>query len=228
MKSSAPTSKDTREQAPDRMMHDGNCACWDKDYRQKGSLYGGAPHPLPPLAAGARVLESGCGNGKSLAAMMHRGWIVTAIDFSPRAVQLARVATLQGSGADVAVADARAIPFQDRSFDAVSACHVLGHSESADRKRMAGECCRVIRPGGRLWFRDFSMRDFRAGTGRETEPGSRVRGNGILTHYFTEGETACLFFGLVPVSLETEDWTLRVRGTDHCRSEIVAVFEKPR
>lgn len=204
-----------------------NRDCWDADYRLKGSLYGGAPHPLPPLPAGARVLELGCGNGKSLSAMLHRGWLVTAIDFSPRAVLLAQAAAREGTGADVAVADVRAIPFRNRSFDAVIACHVLGHSEHSDRRRIAGECCRVIRPGGQLWFRDFSTRDFRAGTGRETEPGTWIRGNGILTHYFTESEVADVFSGLVAVSLREDGWALRVRGRDHQRSEIVAIFKKP-
>lgn len=200
---------------------------WDADYRLKGRLYGGSPHPLPPLPTGARVLELGCGNGKSLSAMMHRGWLVTAIDFSPKAVLLARAISLQGTGADVAVADVRAIPFRDRSFDAVIACHVLGHSEHSDRGRMARECCRVIRPGGQLWFRDFSTRDFRAGSGRETEPGTWIRGNGIRTHYFTETEVAGLFSGLATVSLQQEGWALRVRGRDHQRSEVVAIFRKP-
>lgn len=205
-----------------------NRDCWDADYRLKGSLYGGTPHPLPPLPVGARVLELGCGNGKSLSAMMHRGWLVAAIDFSPRAALLAQAAARQGTGADVAVADGRAIPFRDRSFDAVVACHVLGHSGLPDRTRIAGECCRVIRPGGQLWVRDFSTRDLRAGAGRETEPGTRVRGNGILTHYFTETEVTDLFSGLVPVSLKQDEWTLRVQGCDHHRAEIVAIFEKSR
>jgi MPBQ/MSBQ methyltransferase len=203
-----------------------NRDCWDTDYRLKGSLYGGAPHPLPLLPAGARVLELGCGNGKSLSAMMHRGWLITAIDFSPRAVLLARATTLQGTGADVAVADAQMIPFHDRSFDSVIAFHILGHGKAADRGTIAMEILRVIRPGGQLWFRDFSIQDFRYGSGREAEHGTFVRGNGIATHYFTEQECKGLFPGLACESLCEERWDLRVRGTGHVRSEIVAVFTK--
>ncbi|MDD4136960.1 MAG: class I SAM-dependent methyltransferase [Methanoregula sp.] len=205
-----------------------NRDCWDAAYRLKGCLYGGAPHPLPRLPAGARVLELGCGNGKSLLAMMHYGWLVTAMDFSPRAAFLARATTLQGTEADIAVADGKSIPFRDRSFDAVVACHILGHSEMIDRRRIAGEICRVIRPGGQLWFRDFSTQDFRAGTGRETEPGTRIRGTGILTHYFTDTEVTGLFSGLVPLSVQSDEWTLRVRGEDYHRSEIVVIFNKTR
>jgi len=172
------------------------------------------------------VLELGCGNGKSLSAMMHYGWLVTAIDFSLQAALLARATALRGTGADVAVADGRSIPFRDRSFDAVVACHVLGHSEGPDRRRIAKEICRVIRPSGQLIFRDFSTGDFRAGAGRETEPGTRIRGNGILTHYFTDMEVTTLFPGLVPVSVQSDEWTMRVRGVDYRRAEIVAIFKK--
>ncbi len=199
---------------------------WDADYARKGVLFGGAPHPLPRLSAGARVLELGCGNGKSLSAMVNRDWVVTACDLSPRAAHLARTHARQGTGADVAVADARKTPFRDRSFDAVVACHILGHGDTGFRTRIAREIFRVIKPGGQLWFCDFSTRDFRFGSGRETEPGTFLRGNAILTHYFTETEVRDLFPGLVPLSLRHDEWAMRVRGKEYRRSEISAQFRK--
>jgi ubiquinone/menaquinone biosynthesis C-methylase UbiE len=200
--------------------------CWDEDYRKKGRLYGGSPRELPAFPAGARVLEMGCGDGKTLSALVHRGLDITAIDFSPIAVTLARERTRQGSGVALAVADAREIPFRNRSFDAVVAIHVLGHSTAVGRGLIAREICRVIRPGGRIFFCDFSIRDFRSGSGTEKEPGTVVRGNGVLTHYFTEREVTDLFSGLVMESSKTEEWVLRVRGKDHLRSEIAALFRK--
>ncbi|MDD1689218.1 MAG: class I SAM-dependent methyltransferase [Methanoregula sp.] len=200
---------------------------WDADYSRKGSLYGGAPHQLPPFPAGSRVLEAGCGNGKLLSAMVHRDWCVTAIDFSPRAALMARATAREGSGAGVVVADARTIPFRDGSFDGVAANHILAHGMAADRSRIARELCRVLRPGGQLWFCDFSTRDFRNGAGHEAEPGTFVRGNGILTHYFSDNEVAGLFLGLDTVSVQRHDWILRVRGKEYIRSEITALFRKP-
>ncbi len=208
------------------MSADNTCDPWDADYLRKGSLFGGTPHPLPPFPAGSRVLELGCGNGKSLSAMVHRDWIVTAIDFSPRAALLARPLARQGSGSDVAVADARKIPFRDRSFDMVVASHILGHGDTAGRERIAREIFRVMRPGGQLWFCDFSTRDFRFGSGSETETGTFLRGNAIMTHYFTETEVRDLFPGLVPLSLSHDEWVLRVRGKEYLRSEVSALFRK--
>jgi SAM-dependent methyltransferase len=199
---------------------------WDADYTMKGSLFGGAPHPLPSLPDGVRLLELGCGNGKSLSAMVHRDWVVTAIDFSARATRLARTIALQGSGADVAVADARAIPCHNRSFDIVVACHILGHMDTDGRDAIAREIIRVVRPGGCIWFCDFSTRDFRFGSGRETEPATFLRGNGIPTHYFTETEVLGIFPGFVPRSLRHDEWSLKVRGKDYLRSEISAIFQK--
>ena len=199
---------------------------WDADYRQKGRLYGGSPRQLPAFPAGTRVLELGCGDGKSLSAMIAHGWDVTAIDFSSRAIQLAREVAGKGTGAALAVADAGTLPFPARVFDAVVAIHILGHSDEEGRTRIAQEIFRVIRPGGWLWFACFSQQDFRYGNGMETEPGTYLRGNGIPNHYFTDEEVSGLFSGFVVESLQRVEWVLRVRGKEHPRSEIEAVFRK--
>jgi MPBQ/MSBQ methyltransferase len=209
------------------LMDDRNArGAWEADYAQKGRLYAGASRPLPPFPAGSRVLELGCGNGKTLSAMLVTGWRVTAVDFSCRAVDLARKCVSSSLPADIAVADGRQLPFRDAVFDAVVAHHVLGHLNVPGRERAARELSRVMKPGGRLSFCDFSCRDFRYGRGRTTEPGTFLRGNGIATHYFTVQEVTGLLYGLSCGPIEEKTWTMRVRGEDHERSEIVALFSK--
>lgn len=200
---------------------------WDEDYRQRGRLYGGAPIALPPLPAGSAVLELGCGEGKSLASMLLHCWQVAAIDSSPRAVYLARRIPACARSPDLATADAAKVPFRDQVFDAVFATHVLGHADHPGRHAMAREICRVLRPGGTLWFRDFSVRDFRFGSGHPCGDATFRRGTGITTHYFTEEETSALFSSLVPLSVRREEWALLVRGRSHLRSEIAASFRRP-
>uniref|UniRef100_UPI001FB42F52 class I SAM-dependent methyltransferase n=1 Tax=Methanoculleus chikugoensis TaxID=118126 RepID=UPI001FB42F52 len=111
--------------------------------------------------------------------------------------------------------DAQHLPFRDEAFDAVFLVHVAGHLPPAQgRKAVASEAVRVLRPGGTLFFRSFSVEDMRAGKGgTETEPWTfRRGGEGIITHYFTEAETAELFAPLVAVSVRTHRWRMRVRG----------------
>lgn len=198
---------------------------WDEDYQRRGSLWGGAPAPLPEIPSGAAVLEVGCGNGKTLDAFARRSPRVTAIDISREAVALARCRPGVAE-AGFAVADARHLPFRDEVFDAILLVHVAGHLPREGRDTLASEAARVLRPGGMLFFRDFSIEDMRAGKGTETEPWTFRRGGGIITHYFTEDETAELFMPLIAVSVRTHRWKMRVRGQDLPRAEVEAAFRR--
>jgi ubiquinone/menaquinone biosynthesis C-methylase UbiE len=201
-------------------------SAWDADYKKRGHLWGGAMHPLPLLAAGSRVLELGCGNGKTLAFLRQRGYDMTAIDFSKRAVQISRQTQPALPPAHFIVADARALPLIDNTFDAAISFHLLGHMHKPDRIITAYEIYRVLKPGGELFFCDFSTGDFRNGRGSKTEDETFRRGSGICTHYFTSTEVCNLLFLLEPVSVTTASWPMKVRGTIFERSEIRARFIK--
>jgi ubiquinone/menaquinone biosynthesis C-methylase UbiE len=199
---------------------------WEEDYARRGRLWGGAIPALPDLPEGSRILELGCGNGKAVMAMIQRCWDVTAIDFSPTAVTLCRQVIPDLLQSPVMVADARWSPFKNAAFDAVFATHILGHMPAPDRRSIAGEIIRVLSPGGMVFFCEFSTSDFRFGKGYETEEATFRRGNDIITHYFSEEEVHDLFSPLAPVSMNTHQWPMRVRGRNLVRSEITAVFTR--
>lgn len=46
--------------------------------------------------------------------------------------------------------DIRALPFEDGSFDAIKAHHVLEHIEKRDHVAVLNECHRVLAPGGKI------------------------------------------------------------------------------
>jgi len=199
---------------------------WNQAYTTRRRLYGGSPPPLPALPYGSRILEIGCGDGKGLRPMLSMPWRVTAIDRAPAALSLCRGL----KGRDIAdgflVADVDRLPFRPASFDAVFCSHILGHLDNKGRGAGAAESTRVLRHGGLLFFRGFSTGDMRAGKGREIEPGTFLRINGIITHYFTEEEVCRLFYALAPDECITQNWSIRIRGGDVRRSEIVAIFRK--
>jgi SAM-dependent methyltransferase len=91
-----------------------------------------------------RVLDVGCGTG-DLAQMVadRTGAEVTAIDQSPRMVELARA-----RGVDARVADAAGLPFPDAAFDCVVAAWMLFHVPDLDR--VLAEIVRVLADDGRL------------------------------------------------------------------------------
>lgn len=199
---------------------------WNAEYQRKGAVWGGAVHYLPFLSPGSRVIELGCGNGKTLSAMIGWGWDVTAVDFSSRAVTMSRMNPGILTKADHCMADARSLPFAAGSFDAVFAVHILSHLFRGDRTTAVAEAKRVLKKGGVLYFSGFSDEDFRSGKGTTGEEGTVTKGSGISTHYFTEPETRDLFCNLTLQSITTARWSLRIRGQAHSRAEIQAMFIK--
>lgn len=200
---------------------------WDNDYQQRGRLWGGSAHSLPRLPCGSRILELGCGDGKTTASLAEADCSVTAIDFSSHAVSLCRQTCSDPDLVRVLIADIRKTPFRNESFDIVIASHITGHLSLFGRRDLSSEVLRLLVPAGTIYFRDFSVGDFRYGYGKETETGTFTRKNGIATHYFTEGEVLALFTGLVVQSLVQHRWEMRVRGMVFPRAEIVAEFKKP-
>jgi SAM-dependent methyltransferase len=195
---------------------------WDQDYARRGRLWGGGVKDLPVLPEGSSILELGSGDGKTLCALPG-GCRVVGLDVSLQALLLASQVR---ADANLILADAGYLPLRKESFDAVFAFHVTGHLLAADRQALAADAARVLVPGGRLFFRDFCDQDVRAGQGVEVEPGTFQRGSGVVTHYFTEDEVMELFCSLRPACIGTHCWKMRVKGVDHLRAEVEAVFLK--
>jgi ubiquinone/menaquinone biosynthesis C-methylase UbiE len=183
---------------------------WEDDYSRRGILWGGATQNLPLIPSGSRVLEIGCGNGKTLSSMVQREWDVTAIDFSHRAVTMSRERYAGASSFKVMVADTLHLPFKKSSFDAVFAIHIFGHLNEPERKLLPHDLENILKPEGILFFSDFSTGDFRFGSGFETETSTFRRGNGIITHYFSRQEVLDLFSNLTLVWIRIHEWPLRI------------------
>lgn len=200
---------------------------WDDDYLRRGRLWCGRSPPLPGLPHSSRILELGCGDGKTVGSLMRRGFSVTAVDFSPSAASLCQKTCSDPDLVRIVIADTRQTPFCNESFDVIIVSHITAHLDHDGRRKLAGEVFRLLIPGGMMYFCDFSTGDFRYGRGQETEAGTFTRKNGIASHYFTREEVLALFTGLTVQSLVQQRWEMRVRGIGLPRSEIVAEFIKP-
>jgi SAM-dependent methyltransferase len=144
------------------------------------------------LADENRLLDVGCGTGKSFLPMLSRGWQVTACDLSPR--MLARAREKVGGSVELHVADVRALP-QFGVFDVVwcldDVLNYLGDVEELE-SALRGLAANVG-PGGVLLFdlntlasyrgffaasethRDGSRRfEWRGGGSASTPPGAAV------------------------------------------------------
>ena len=91
-----------------------------------------------------RTLEIGCGEGRVARDLARRGHVMTGIDSSPTLLRYAREADPAGT---YVLADAAALPFEDRAFKLV-----VSYNSLMDIENMAGavrEAARVLVPNCR-------------------------------------------------------------------------------
>jgi SAM-dependent methyltransferase len=103
------------------------------------------------LAAGSRVLELGCGAGRTAVELAARGLRVCATDAVPEMVEVARehaAAAGMTDRVETQQSDAHQLDFGEQAFDAVVAMGVIPwlRSPAIALREMA----RVLRPGGAL------------------------------------------------------------------------------
>lgn len=113
------------------------------------------------IPAGSKVLDIGTGSAPIAIELAKKGYEVTGIDRSSAMMEMAKI-TAEENGADVdlAVADARNLPFEDGSFDSVLLRNILWNSYHP--QRIVCEAARVLRKGGIMviedgnWMSDIS------------------------------------------------------------------------
>jgi SAM-dependent methyltransferase len=107
------------------------------------------------LAAGARVVDVGCGTGLVAEELIKRGCCVTGLDISEPMLERARARVPQ---ATFLVAHAEALPFPVAAFDAATSAQAF---HWFDQPRALAELARVVRPGGlvAVWWKAIMRGD---------------------------------------------------------------------
>lgn len=98
----------------------------------------------PPLEAGAKILDLGCGSGAWLAFLQERGFEVYGLDPSPAAVDAAQKRGL--ARVTLGFLDEGRLP--EKTFDMITAIHCLEHVEHP--RKFLREASRLLKPGGWL------------------------------------------------------------------------------
>ncbi len=99
------------------------------------------------------VLDLGCGAGFLSNHLAQLGHHVTGVDTTPENLSVARSRDRSGK-AVYTLADARALPFRDGSFDVVCAMDLLEHVDEPGR--VIAEAARVLSPSGLFFFHTFN------------------------------------------------------------------------
>ena len=198
---------------------------WNRLYLSESRQWRGVNRLDLDIVPKSRVLDVGCGNGKTVAALLQKECVVTGIDVSASAIEHCR--DHFADAGNFLEGDATALPFPDSTFDLVLLIHLLEHLDGDARRRSVQEAIRVTAPGGLVFIRAFSRDDLRYGKGERTGEHSFRRGNGISYHYFDRIELE----GLFPLE---SDLDIRVKrdevkfGSDaDFRSRFECLFYRP-
>ncbi|MDH7508056.1 MAG: class I SAM-dependent methyltransferase [Methanomassiliicoccales archaeon] len=169
---------------------------WDEFYRKTKRAWKGLTELPVRLRGNERILELGCGDGKTLSALEYSGNCLVGVDFSSEALKICRKRFHMNERTDFLRAEASFLPFRNRSFDVVIAFHIFEHLRSNERSIVMSEVKRVLVPNGILLLRVFSTEDMRFGTGEGLDDSTFVKGTGVTVHYFDEGEILELLEGM--------------------------------
>lgn len=175
---------------------------WQRLYSKRGLHYGGTGDLSllkPHLKKGMLVLDAGCGDGKTAEALA-RMCEVVACDFSREALNALRAQRDPDRVVELVECNLHNTPFAPEKYNAVTCVHTLSHMVEKERSAAAGQLSKVLARGGLLYVEVFGRGDMRYGKGEEVEESSFLRGDGIMTHYFRDGEVSALFPDLEVVS----------------------------
>lgn len=104
--------------------------------------------PLLLIKAEERVLDVGCGSGSFLKLVLQKGAKVVGLDYSTKTLDLARenLKSFPESNYQLIQADARTLPFEDKSFDWVLAIGLLDYLN--ETSAVLKEISRCLKTGG--------------------------------------------------------------------------------
>ena len=131
---------------------------WNDFYRKNPRPWRG--NNKIPVDEPCRVLDIGCGNGKTISTLLDAGCTVAGIDFSEIAVESCK--KLFGDRCELTVADACNLPFGDGTFGLVTMVHVIENISDSDMAKVSEEVMRVLAPGGKVFVRTFTKSDMRS------------------------------------------------------------------
>jgi ubiquinone/menaquinone biosynthesis C-methylase UbiE len=157
-----------------------------------------------PLPAGSRILEVGCGTGRTSCYLAAQGHDVVGIDIRPDMIAKAKKrADKENLTLEFLAGDAISLPFPDESFDVIL---VESVSIFTDTGKALSEYHRVLRSGGQLFDREMIQ--------RKSMP--------------TEINQEITEFYHVDKLLDIEEWSVLVKTIGFIHSQIEGPFIFPK
>ncbi len=127
---------------------------YDENENYLNSFEQGELIPLFGALKDKKVLDVGAGTGRLSLPLANRGASVTALDVSPKILELVKK---KNSKIVTIVGDAESLPFENNIFDIVTAAFLIVHLKNPTR--FFDEAYRVLKDGGILVVTNINQKD---------------------------------------------------------------------
>ena len=168
------------------------------------------------IRAGQKVLDVAAGNGNVSLAAARRWCEVTSTDYVPSLLERGRKrAEAEGLTVQFQPADAEALPFDDKAFDAVVS--TFGVMFTPNQERAAAEMARVCKSGGKIglanWTPDGFIGQLFKTLGKHVAPPAGVKSPAL---WGTKARLEELFKGQASaIGIEPRAFAFRYRSAQH-------------
>ncbi len=206
-------------------------AAWSSgDYAVVGTtlqLVGESLCEAMDIRAGQKVLDVAAGNGNASLAAAHRWCDVTSTDYVPALLERGKArAMAEGLEIKFQEADAEALPFTDKSFDAVVS--TFGVMFTPNQDKAASEMIRVCRSGGKIGMANWTPSGFIGNVfktlGQHLPPPAGVKSPAL---WGTSERISEMFGGSASsIVAEKRDFIFRYRSPEHF-VEVFSTFYGP-
>ena len=167
------------------------------------------------MRSGQKVLDVAAGNGNVSLAAGRRWCEVTSTDYVPSLLEGgARRAEAEGMKLAFQQADAEALPFADKSFDAVVS--TFGVMFTPNQDRSAGEMLRVCKPGGKIGMANWTPEGFIGQLfktlGKHMPPPAGVKSPAL---WGTQARLNEMFSGAASIDAQPRMFVFRYKSPQH-------------
>jgi ubiquinone/menaquinone biosynthesis C-methylase UbiE len=139
---------------------------WDDKYKEGGRIWGDEPSEaarrfVESLPEDTKyILDVGCGYGRDAIYFASRGYQVTGVDPSRKAVEMAFASVTDPKmNIEFFQDDVLALSFPSANVDAVWCANLLHLLDDEEREKAISEMVRVLKPGGILGIYTLSAKD---------------------------------------------------------------------
>lgn len=211
---------------------------WESSFRDKQEMWGWEPADSAIRALELfkkyglnKILIPGFGYGRNAKLFIDNGFMVTGIEISETAIDLAKKHF--GEGIKVYHGSVSSMPFDQELYDGIFSYGLIHLLSAKERIKLIDDCYNQLKPDGYMVFVSISKMDFRYGQGKEISKDTFETRPGVTLFFYDSDSIKSEFgnYGLIDAEIIDEPikdladkptqrfWYIICKRENECRNQ---------